>query len=85
MVFEQLKTFSKYTAAGTSKMYPEHLLQTVECTAPGHSESALKAISRCVNTGTSGKFPSFVPKALCSASLTALSKKEGRSTPNSCQ
>ena len=81
IVFEQLKTFSKYTAAGPSKMYPEHLLHAVECTAPDHSESALKAITRFVNTGSRGKFPSFLSKALCSASLTALSKKKGGVRP----
>ena len=81
IVFEQLKTFSQYTAAGPSKMYPEHLLHAVECTAPDHSESALKAITRFVNTGSRGNFPSFVSKALCSASLTALSKKKGGVRP----
>ena len=34
IVFEQLKIFSKYTAAGISKMYPKHLLLAVEFTAP---------------------------------------------------
>ena len=58
-------------------MYPEHLLHAVEFTAPDHCESSLKAITRFVNTGSSGKFPSFVSKTLCSASLTALSKKKG--------
>ena len=77
IIFEQLKTFSKYTAAGTFKMYPEHLLPAVECNFPGHFESALEAITKLVNTGSRGKFPSFVSKALCSASLTALSKKRG--------
>ena len=81
LVFEQLKTFIKYTAASPSKMYPEHLLHAVECTAPDHSESALKAIARFVNTGSRGKFPSSVSKALCSASLTALSKKKGGVRP----
>ena len=58
-------------------MYREHLLHAVECAVPDHSESALKAITRFVNTGSRGKFPSFISKALCSASLTALSKKKG--------
>ena len=57
IVFEKLKTFSKYTAAGASKMYPEHLVRAVECTAPRHSESSLKTITRFVNTGSRGKFP----------------------------
>ena len=76
-----MKFFSKYTAAGTSKMYPEHLLHAVECTAPNHSESALKAITRFLKTGSRGKFPSFLSKALCSASLSALSKKKGGVRP----
>ena len=80
-VFEQLKTFSKYTAAGPSKMHPEHLFHAVECTAPDHCESALKAITRIVNTGSRGKFQSFVSKALCRASLTALSKRKGGVRP----
>ena len=66
IVFEQLKVLSKYTAAGPSKMYPEHLLHAVECTAPDHSESTLKAIKRFVNTRSRGKFPSFVSKAFSS-------------------
>ena len=81
IVNEQLKTFSKYTAAGPSKMYPEHLLHAVECTAPDYSESALKAITRFVNTGSRGKFPSYISKALCIASLTAPSKKKGGVRP----
>ena len=81
IVFEQLKTFNKYTAAGPSKMYPEHLLHSVECTAANHSESTLKATTRFVKTGSRGKFPSFVSKALCSAWLTALSKNKRRVRP----
>ena len=41
----------------------------------------LKAIKRFVNTGSRGQFPSFVSKALCSASITALSKKKGGVRP----
>ena len=62
-------------------MYPEHLLHAVECTAPDHSKSALKAITRFVNRGSRGKFPSFFSKVFCSASLTALSKKKGGVRP----
>ena len=84
IVYEQLKTSSKYTAAGPSKMYLEHLLHALECSVPDHSESAPKAITRFVNTGSRGNFPSYVSKAFCIASLNALSKKR-RSTSNSCQ
>ena len=33
-VFCQIESFSKFTAAGPSKMYPEHLLHAVNCGAP---------------------------------------------------
>ena len=81
IVFDQLKTFSKYTAAGPSKMFPQHLLHAVECTAPDHSESALKAITSFVNTRSRDNFPLFFSKDLCSASLTVLSKKKGGVRP----
>ena len=81
IVFEQLKFFSKYSATGPSKMYLEHLLQAVQCTAPHHSESAPKAITEFVNTRSRCKFPSFVSKALCSVAFTAPSKKKGGVRP----
>ena len=81
IVFEQLKTFSRYTAAGPSRMFSEHLLHAVECTAPDHSESALKAITSFVNTRSRDNFPVFFSKDLCRASLTALSKKKGGVRP----
>ena len=76
VVYEQLKTFSKHTAAGPSKMFPEHLQHAVDCTAPDQSEFALKAITKFVNFGSRGLFPVSISKALCCASLTALSKKK---------
>ena len=54
IVFEQLKTFSKYTAVGPSKMYSEHLLHAVKCTAPDHTGSALKALASFVNIRSRG-------------------------------
>ena len=77
VVYEQLKTFSKHTAAGPYKMFPEHLQQAVDCTAPDRSEFALKVITKFVNFGSRGLFPAFISKALCCASLTAFSKKKG--------
>ena len=59
-VYEQLKTFSKHTAAGPSKMFPEHLQHAVDCTAPDRSEFALKAITKFVNFGSRGLFPVFI-------------------------
>ena len=81
VVDEQLKTFSKHTAAGPSKMFPEHLQHAVDCTAPDWSEFALKAITKFVNFSSRGLFPVFISKALCCASLTALSKKKGGVRP----
>ena len=37
-VFFQIESFSKFTAAGPSKMYPEHLLHAVKCGAPDQSK-----------------------------------------------
>ena len=65
VVYEQLNTFSMHTAAGPSKMFPEHLQHAVDCTAPDRSEFALKAITRFVNFGSRGLFPAFISKALC--------------------
>ena len=57
-------------------MFPEHLHHAADCTAPDRSEFALKAITKFVNFGGRGLFPIFISKALCCASLTALSKKK---------
>ena len=62
-------------------MFPEHLQHAVDCTAPDRSEFALKAITKFVNFGSRGLFPVFISKALCCASLTALSKKKGGVRP----
>ena len=37
-VFFHIESFSKFTAAGPSKMYPEHLLHAVKCGAPDQSK-----------------------------------------------
>ena len=58
-------------------MFPEYLQHAVDCTAPDRSEFALKPITKFVNFGSRGLFPAFISKALCCASLTALSKKKG--------
>ena len=58
-------------------MFPEHLQHAVDCTAPDWSEFALKAITKFVNFGSRGLFPAFISKALCCASLTAVSEKKG--------
>ena len=76
IVYEQLKTFSKHIAAGPSKTFPEHLQHAVDCTAPDQPDVALRAI-KFVNFDSRGLFPTFISKALCCASLLALSKKKG--------
>ena len=81
VVYEQLKTFSKHTAAGPSKKFPEHLQHAVDCTATDRSEFDLKAITKFVNFGSRGLFPAFISKAICCASLTALSKKKSGVRP----
>ena len=40
-VFFQIESFSKFTAAGPSKIYPEHLLHAVNCSAPDQSKRAI--------------------------------------------
>ena len=42
-VFKQLQSFSNFTAAGPSKMYPEHLLRAVTCAVPDQSKKSIKA------------------------------------------
>ena len=62
-------------------MLLEHLQHAVDCTAPYWSEFALKARTKFVNFDSRGLFPAFISKALCCASLTALSKKKGGVRP----
>ena len=42
---EQLNSFSRFTAAGPSKMFSEHLLHAVQCTASDQSQIALRVLS----------------------------------------
>ena len=49
--------------------------------ATDRSDFAVKAIKLFVNFGSRGLFPAFISKALCCASLTALSKKKGGVCP----
>ena len=76
-VSEQLNLFSRFTAAGTSKMFPEHLLHAVQCTASDQSPIALRVLTKLVHISCRGELPEFVSQALCSASLSALLKKKG--------
>ena len=73
--------FSRFTAAGPSKIFPEHRLHAVQCTASDQSQIALRVLTKLVNLSCSGKLPEFVSQALCSASLSALLKKKGGIRP----
>ena len=72
----QLQSFSKFTAAGPSKMYPEHLLHAINCSISDQSKRAMNSLTKLVNLASRGQLPSFVAPAFCSATLTALNKKK---------
>ena len=56
-VSEQLNSFSRFTAAGPSKMFPEHLLHAVQCTASDQSQIALRVLTKLVNISCRGELP----------------------------
>ena len=62
-------------------MFPENLQHTIDSTASDRSEFVLKTITNIVNFCSKGFFHAFISKALCSASLTVLSKKKGAVRP----
>ena len=76
-ISEQLNSFPRFTAVGPSKMFPEHLLRAVQCTASDQSQIALRVLTKLVNICCRGELPKFVSQALCSESLSALLKKRG--------
>ena len=80
-VFTQLQSFSNITAAGISKMYPEHLLHAVMCTVPDQSKEPISSITKVEKLASRGQLPSFVAPTFCSASLTALKKTKGGLRP----
>ena len=73
-VFGQIDAFPNFSAAGPSKMYPEHLLHAVNCAASDQSKQAITSITRQVNLASRGQITVSVPPVFCSASLTALKK-----------
>ena len=81
IVSEQLHSFSRFTAAGPSKMFPEHLLHAVQCITSDQSIIALRVLTKLVNICCRGEFPEFDSQVLCSASLSALLKKKGGIRP----
>ena len=72
----QLQSFSHFTAAGPSKMYPEHLLHAINCSISDQLKRALNSLTKIVNLARRGQLPNFMPPAFCSATLTALNKKQ---------
>ena len=72
-VLLQLHLFLNFTAAGPSKMYPEHL-PSINCSISDQSKRAMNSLTKLVNLANRGQLPSFV--AFCSATLTALNKKK---------
>ena len=80
-VVKQLQSFSSFTEAGPSKMYPEHLLHAVTCAVPDQSKKSITSITKLVNLASRGQLPSFVAPTFCSASLTAQKKTKGGVRP----
>ena len=75
-VFLQLQSFSNFTSAGPSKMYPEHRLHAINCSISRQSKRAMNSQSKFVNLARRGLLPSFVAPAFRSATLTALKKRK---------
>ena len=74
-VLYQIEFFSKFTAAGPSKLYPEHLLlHAVNCGAPNQSKRAITSVTKFVNLASRGQLSEFFAPILCIATLTALKK-----------
>ena len=45
-LFDQMVAVTNFSAAGSSKMYPEHLLHAVKCTALDQPKQAITSIWR---------------------------------------
>ena len=73
-VFGRIEAFSNFSAAGSSKMYPEHLLHAVNCAASDQSKQAITSITKLVNLASRGQLLVPVAAVFCSASLTSLKK-----------
>ena len=76
MVFLQLQSFSNFTAAGPSRMLPEHLLHAINCSISGQSKRAMNSLTKSVNLAKRVQLPSFVAPVFCSATFTALNKNK---------
>ena len=80
-VFGQTEAFPNFSAAGPSKVYPEHLLHAVNCAAFDQSKQAITSKTKLVNLASRGQLPVSVAPVFCSAHLTALKKLKGGVRP----
>ena len=71
-VFIHIESHSKFTAAGPSKMYPEHPLHAVNFGAPDQSKRAITSLTQLDNSVSGGLIAEIVAPMLCSATMTAL-------------
>ena len=55
-VLLQLQSFSKFTAAGPSKMYLEHLLHAINCSISDQSKRAMNSLTKLVNLPEGASF-----------------------------
>ena len=56
-VIGQTEAFLNFSAAGPSKMYPEHPLHAVNCAASDQSKQAIKSITKLVKLVSRGQLP----------------------------
>ena len=80
-VFTQVQSFSNFTAAGPSKMYPVHLLHAVMGAVPNQSKKSISSITKLVNLASREQLTNFVAPTFCSVSLIPLKKTNGGVRP----
>ena len=73
-VFKKSQSFSNFTAAGPSKMYPGQHLHVVTCAVLNQSKKSISGMTKVLNLASRGQLPSFVVPTFCSALPTALKK-----------
>ena len=64
--FFQIKSFSNFTAAGQTNIYPNHLLHAVNCGAPDQSKRAVSSLTKFVNLASRDQLPEIVAPILLS-------------------
>ena len=77
-VAEALKSFPRGSAAGPCALRPQHLKDTL---VAGHKDEILRQMAALCQLLASGEALPAVRNSLCSASLTALPKKDGGLRP----